>query len=382
MDNKTKVLVFIDWFYPAFKAGGPIKSIFNITQSLKGKLDILIITSNCDVDGTILNVGVNKLINRNTYEIIYLDSNHQNAAQYKKLINHFNPKIVYLNSLFSVKFTLLPYFLTKNSKSIECILAPRGMLGKGALSIKPFKKKLFIWVTRNFLFKKQLVWHASTENELREIEVNYGLKYKIRIAQNISGAINERSRNSIIKEKGQLKLVFLSRISSKKNLIFLLNIISKLKDLKGIKLSIYGPVENDLDWSAHLDIINNDERIEYKGLVAPDQIASTLQDNHLYVLPSLNENYGHSIVESILSGVPILISDQTPWRELAQEDIGYDISLNDISKWKAVIQFYYKMDNESYKKSITSCYVYAKRNIVNEKIMDANISLFQEIRRT
>ena len=33
--EKLVVLVFIDWFYPAYKAGGPITSCLNLIDNLK-----------------------------------------------------------------------------------------------------------------------------------------------------------------------------------------------------------------------------------------------------------------------------------------------------------------------------------------------------------
>ena len=93
-------MVFIDWFYPAFKAGGPIKSIFNLTQTLDGTFNIFIVTSDKDIDGTKLNVSLNETIEERGYDIIYLDSEHQNSKQYKKFVDSFKPDFIYYNSLF------------------------------------------------------------------------------------------------------------------------------------------------------------------------------------------------------------------------------------------------------------------------------------------
>lgn len=41
----SKVLIFIDWFAPGYKAGGPITSNVNIVEHLSDKLDFYVITS-------------------------------------------------------------------------------------------------------------------------------------------------------------------------------------------------------------------------------------------------------------------------------------------------------------------------------------------------
>lgn len=44
-------------------------------------------------------------------------------------------------------------------------------------------------------------------------------------------------------------------------------------------------------------------------------------------MPTFNENYGHAIVESFVAGLPVVISDRTPWRNLEKINAGWDIPL-------------------------------------------------------
>ena len=100
MKKQIKVIVFIDWFYPAYKAGGPIKSVFNIVQSLKSEVDFLIVTSNQDVDGEILDIQPNEIIEKDGYDIVYFDRAHQKKSEYKKLYDGFTAEVIYHNSVF------------------------------------------------------------------------------------------------------------------------------------------------------------------------------------------------------------------------------------------------------------------------------------------
>ena len=47
--KKKKILIFIDWFLPGYKAGGPIQSISNFVNHFGTVFDISIITSNKDL---------------------------------------------------------------------------------------------------------------------------------------------------------------------------------------------------------------------------------------------------------------------------------------------------------------------------------------------
>ena len=47
---------------------------------------------------------------------------------------------------------------------------------------------------------------------------------------------------------------------------------------------------------------------EFKGQLLQNEIDIELVNADLFVSTSLNENYGHSIVESLSCGLPVLIS--------------------------------------------------------------------------
>jgi glycosyltransferase involved in cell wall biosynthesis len=56
-------------------------------------------------------------------------------------------------------------------------------------------------------------------------------------------------------------------------------------------------------------------------------VSETLSTYDLFFLPTFAENFGHSIAESMSVGTPVLISDNTPWRELEAKKWGWDFSL-------------------------------------------------------
>lgn len=46
--EKLRILIFIDWFAPGFKAGGPTTSNVNIVEHLKDIFDFYVITTDTD----------------------------------------------------------------------------------------------------------------------------------------------------------------------------------------------------------------------------------------------------------------------------------------------------------------------------------------------
>ena len=59
---------------------------------------------------------------------------------------------------------------------------------------------------------------------------------------------------------------------------------------------------------------------------------------HALLMPSLTENFSYTVLESLQAGIPVLISDQTPWRDLEAQGIGWDFSLSDSGRWLQALE--------------------------------------------
>src|SRR6185312_3627018 len=78
--------------------------------------------------------------------------------------------------------------------------------------------------------------------------------------------------------------------------------------------------------------------VKYVGSLQKKELKNTFRENHLFVLPTTGENFGHSIFESFLFGRPVLISDRTPWKQLKQKKMGWDISLDEPGSFGQAIE--------------------------------------------
>lgn len=372
----NKVMIFIDWFYPAYLAGGPIKSVYHIVDSLSDQFEFYIVTSNTDIGGTPLQVASNQWSVEKNHRIIYLSIDRQYRKTYKALFEEVRPKVIYFNNMFSINFGVVPMWLFRRKKKVKQIVAPRGMLGEGALQLKPLKKKLFLLLAKRFLYGNELNWHASSSQEAKEVKKSIGHHSKVLIAQNLTTQPKERELEQGMKLPNELKLVFISRISEKKNLEFLLKLVSSAKEMVNLKLDVYGPIEDQNYWAKCKSLIASDTRIAYKGVLKPFEINETLNLYHCFVLPTLHENFGHAIAEAINAGVPVIISQFTPWRALSNHNVGFDISLSDQEKWLEVIRKMYALDALNYDKMVDACYEYSNQFIVNTANLAANKKLF------
>lgn len=152
MGNKKTILILIANFLPGYKGGGPIKSIKNLTDHLSNEFNFKIITSDRDLGDKqpYSHITTNQWNRINGIDIFYASRNFLHFHSLIKLINKTDFDILYLNSFFQPIFSIQPVMAKylRLLKSSNIILAPRGELEKGCLKIKPFKKKLFINISR------------------------------------------------------------------------------------------------------------------------------------------------------------------------------------------------------------------------------------------
>lgn len=101
-----------------------------------------------------------------------------------------------------------------------------------------------------------------------------------------------------------------------------LGAIDALKKIKSqVVFDIYGPAEDQNYWAQCQEsakLLPQNIRFQYCGALQPMQVPDKLAEYDLFFLPTLGENFGHVIAEALSSGLPVLISDTTPWRDLAE----------------------------------------------------------------
>ena len=139
----SKILIIYDYFIPAKKAGGIVRSIQNIISLFTDHCSFYIYTSAYDLgDSNILpDVNTNKwVILRDNIQVWYATNNRRRELDLRSMIKDVEPAVVYINGIFTPDSVLYPLLALKNT-SIRTVIAPRGMLQEGALQVKPIKKK-------------------------------------------------------------------------------------------------------------------------------------------------------------------------------------------------------------------------------------------------
>lgn len=366
-----KVLTFNGVYIPGYKAGGPIRSLANLVDHLKGDIKFYILTRDRDAGDieSYNNIETNKWITLTEEKVYYQKESEMSILTLRNIINSNNYDGVLLNGILSeytVRYLLLRKF--KLIKSIPTIIMPRGDLSQGALSLKNKKKLLFLKIAKIFGLYSNLEWLVTSDIEKKDSKKIFnGIDISsIPNLPKMKTKGNVTDIGSSNKEKNKLKVVYISRITKVKNLLLALKVLNKVKG--NIEFNIYGPISDREYWNSCEDFIskmNENIKVEYHGSLPNERVDSVLNENDVYLLPTLGENYGHGIVEALLNGTPVIISNQTPWKNLADHGAGWDIPLENESEFVEVLEKLHDFDVKDYSVFLNSTqnYIYKTLNL-------------------
>ena len=335
------ILVFAGYYPPAFLAGGPTRSIPRIVDALHDEFDFRVVTRDRDLGSSVPLPGVvsDRWIEAGGARCMYVSTRARLAGGLIGVLRRTRHDVLYLNSLFSLPFSLIPLLLRRFGLVARggLVMAPRGELDPSALALKAAPKRLYLRLARSLGLLGDAVWHAATEHEASAIRRVFGRSADVLVARDMSPRPGPAPSHPV-KQPGSLDLVFLSRISPIKNLDFA---IAALEGVHGrVRFSIYGPIEDPEYWAAcsrRAERLPANVTTEYMGVVAPSEVGAVLARHHVFFLPTRAESFGHAISESLLAGCPVLISDQTPWHDLEARHAGWDLPLVEPERFTAVI---------------------------------------------
>jgi glycosyltransferase involved in cell wall biosynthesis len=258
----------------------------------------------------------------------------------------------------------------------KIIVAPRGELQNNALNIKRTKKLLYLFIYKLLGFYKNIYFHSTDTIETISIQ---SLFYISNITQ-LQNAVKIYNFQPLSKKEKELRIIFISRISRKKNLHFALEILKNVKC--NVLFDIYGPKEDEIYWSecfSMIKMINNNVTIRYRGTLQQHEVIEKMRGYHTFLFPTLSENFGHIIVEAMQAGLIPIISNQTPWNNLDDYNAGWDIPLNKPEVYVKVIEKLYSMNAEEYTNKSLAIMEYIHNRLDMEKLTNDYVKFFNKI---
>lgn len=339
--DRLQLLICADWYAPGINAGGPIRSCVNLVELLGSDVLISVITSNRDLGAAAPYIGIepNAWIRwRQRADVYYASSAINRMVCFAKALDAHPDTTVYLNSMFSVAGTLWPLlWMWLIGSPIQIVLAPRGMLKPSALRQKSWKKKPLLAFMRLLGLLRNVRFHATSSDEIQEIRQAFG-DAEIRCISNVPVTPVESLPNRI-HTTGAAHLCFVGRVHPIKNLLWLLDGMALLKT--NCLLTVVGPIEDEEYFKKCETVataLPENVSVDFVGAQPPARIQHLLIKADALILPTLGENFGHAIFESLAVGTPAIVSDQTIWRDLEAKSAGWDLPLSDVTQYVEAIE--------------------------------------------
>ena len=228
--------------------------------------------------------------------------------------------------------------------SLFCIFFKKPFCFHPHGSLDPFdickKKRIFKYFIGYFIYRNifnycsGIIFTSNLESQKSKIFGSSVNKYianltsptKIDNLKLNGNQISEIKKKYLLKKEKKI-LLFLSRIDSKKGLDILLKSLSILNQEKKIAVLLIAGVGNKKYMKYISNLIKEldlTDDIRLLGHISGEEKSDIIKISDLFVLPTLNENFGIAIVEALQNNLPVLITkDVYIHEDIINENAGY-----------------------------------------------------------
>ena len=337
--RRPVVLVLLGCFWPGNDSSGPNQSFKALATALGDEFEFRLVARDRPTGpGQAAPARRDDWTDLGFAKARYCPIGPFGAEGLRALIQQTPHDVLWLNSIFDREFSL-PALALRRLGLIDArptLLSPRGEFGTGALSLKSAKKRLFLDAARRLSLWRGVTLHATSEAEARDIAAGLPGVSPMVIAPNIRLPLEAAPLASAA--DGALRLSFVGRIVPVKQLDYALSVLGRVR--APVNFDIFGPAEDAAYWKRCQELIAAlppHVRVQWHGETPNEGVVAAMAKTDLFFLPTAGENFGHAIFEALSSGVPALISDQTPWRQLEAAKAGWDLPLAQSDRWVAAI---------------------------------------------
>lgn len=384
---KTKrILLFTGSYLPGTKSAGVTTSVSNMCRFLYPDVEFYILTEDRDIgeNEPYNNVPLEQWTKYGNANVFYSRQCTKSLKILRQVMCSKNFDAYYINGFYNIKDNFRPmmlYFLKQVPRK-QLIIAPRGIFSLGKYDNRLILRKIYRLLFRLSDLGRHTIWHASSKLEKKHIIQRFPNAH-VHILQNPTDIVISDTVPTLPKIPGTLKAMFISRISEKKNIKYIIDILSRVKG--NVTMDFYGMISTKADkqyWAECENVMRQlpkNIKCNYCGTVDRHEVYKVYQSHHLFIFPTFGENFGHVIAESLANGCPILLSDQTPWNMLELYEAGWNIPLTNKDKFIRSLQNVIDMDLEQWHRlsfnSLKVAHNYLDKDVLIKQYKDFFLSL-------
>ena len=204
------------------------------------------------------------------------------------------------------------------------VLSPHGMLAKEALAFSSWKKRLFWSAWQESAMAKVSCFHATAESEYNDIRM-YGLNQPVAI---IPHGVDLPEFPAVEKRQQRSPpfIVSLGRMHPVKGLDRLISAFAAVaREFPDWQLRIIGPDEcgyaNIL--KEQVSALGLERRVVLQYALFGASKWQVLREASVFALPTLRENFGMTVAESLAAETPVISTKGAPWAGLVENRCGW-----------------------------------------------------------
>ncbi len=241
--------------------------------------------------------------------------------QFCSLLDDIQPDVVHVNGCWMLQCSWVIFWA--KSREYKVVLSPHGMLEPWDIKKNHWTKKLpalILYQKKSIRLCDAIV--ATAETEKKNL-LSLGYNKNVNVIPN--GIITENIRCKESWEERK-QILFLALYRKNKGIDILLQAVSRLKQkLYGWKVVIAG-IESDYsiaDLKEMARQLNIAELVEIVGPLFGEKKWQAYRNSDVFILPTLNENFGIVIAESYLCGTPVITTKGAPWHLIEESNCGW-----------------------------------------------------------
>jgi glycosyltransferase involved in cell wall biosynthesis len=380
---KPQVLIGMGSYWPGAGANGPIKSLVNLMAALQEDFDLKVVARDRPFGATMPPAGIQTWVwheGPDGFPVLYVPAPETGVSAMRHVLATTPHDLLYLNGFFDREFTLSSLVarrLQSRAARKPVIVAPRGEFAPGAIGYKSGRKRIYLGAARATGLLSGAAYHATTRTEADEIAAAVRSAAFIGLATNIADPLPTwRPRHP--KRAGRCRLIFSGRIVPIKNLDVALDVLSRVT--VPVDFDICGDIEDQAYWATcrkHIERLPSHIKVDVHGRLTQAALQAKLANADALFLPTGGENFGHAIVEAMQAGLPVIISDRTPWLELEQRGVGWSLPLGNPLPFARAIETIAGMDQHRWDVMSQCARDYAEGAVAREPAIAAHRAMFQ-----
>ena len=257
-----------------------------------------------------------------------------NGKPFEDVLSMIKPDIVHIHGIWNPELHRCAFICRR--WGIKYIIAPRDMLEPWSLQQKWLKKRIARFLYQDSDLKHAAALHATAESEEAQFR-KLGFKNKVIVSPN---GVNVPSSPipHPLSPSSDMRLLFVSRMHPKKGvaeLVEALNIINRSQpslseSLRGeLVYTISGDLEREYEAKVK-DMVATyglSDKFIFTGALNDDEKWNAYGRADLFVLPTYSENFGIVVAEALWTGVPVITTKGTPWKDLEDYNCGMWIDI-------------------------------------------------------